>query len=30
MNVFTEIRELVLETLATLQAEGVLPDGAVI
>ncbi|WP_306116340.1 MULTISPECIES: arginine--tRNA ligase [unclassified Roseovarius] len=27
MNVFTEIRELVLETLAILQAEGALPGG---
>ena len=27
MNVFTEIRELVLETLAALQAEGALPGG---
>ncbi|MFD1159516.1 arginine--tRNA ligase [Roseovarius aestuarii] len=27
MNVFTEIRELVLEMLATLQADGVLPEG---
>ncbi|MEO3414044.1 arginine--tRNA ligase [Roseovarius sp. CAU 1744] len=27
MNVFTEIRDLVLETLGALQAEGALPDG---
>ncbi|WP_299844227.1 arginine--tRNA ligase [uncultured Roseovarius sp.] len=27
MNVFTEIRELVLETLGALQAEGTLPEG---
>ena len=27
MNVFTEIRELVLETLGALQVEGALPEG---